>query len=238
MRIDQRANDQLRPVKIIMDYQKHAGGSCLIACGNTRVICAANVEDGVPPFLEGKEQGWVTAEYGMLPGSTPGRKRRDGVKQDGRSVEIQRLIGRSLRTVVDMKALGVHTVRVDCDVLDADGGTRTAAITGAWCALYALFARMVEQGRLSVIPLKGQLAAVSCGLIEEEPRLDLCYQEDSQAQADVNIVMTSEPAIVEIQGTGEKRAFSRAELQELLYLADKGIQELFVQQRQAVEGNV
>ena len=166
------------------------------------------------------------------------RKRRDGVKQDGRSVEIQRLIGRSLRTVVDMKALGVHTVRVDCDVLDADGGTRTAAITGAWCALYALFARMVEQGRLSVIPLKGQLAAVSCGLIEEEPRLDLCYQEDSQAQADVNIVMTSEPAIVEIQGTGEKRAFSRAELQELLYLADKGIQELFVQQRQAVEGNV
>ncbi len=238
MRLDQRANDQLRPIDIIMDYQKHAGGSCLIACGNTRVICAANVEEGVPPFLEGKGQGWVTAEYGMLPGSTPGRKRRDGLKQDGRGVEIQRLIGRSLRTVVDMQALGAYTVRVDCDVLDADGGTRTASITGAWCALHALFAKMVARGQLSAIPLKGQLAAVSCGLVDQEPRLDLCYQEDSHAQADVNIVMTSEPAIVEIQGTGEQRAFSRAELQELLNLAEKGIQELFVQQRRAVEEKV
>lgn len=234
-RMDKRAADQLRPVRIEMGFQKNAMGSCLISFGNTRVICSASVENNVPPFLTGRGKGWLTAEYAMLPASTQTRKRRDGVKQDGRSVEIQRLIGRSLRAVVDLEKLGERTIRLDCDVLDADGGTRTASITGAWCALAMAVQRLTEQGLLSENPITSQVAAVSCGIVEDMPVLDLCYVEDSAAQVDMNFVMTGLGQFVEIQGTGEGRAFSQEEMRAMLALGQNGMKQLFALQRKALE---
>lgn len=234
-RVDKRAAWQMRPVKIEMGFQKNAAGSCLIAFGNTRVICSASVENNVPPFLTGKGKGWLTAEYAMLPASTLTRKRRDGVKQDGRSVEIQRLIGRSLRAVVDLEKLGERTIRLDCDVLDADGGTRTASITGAWCALAMAVRGLRKQGVLQKEPILSQVAAVSCGIVEDTPLLDLCYVEDSSAQVDMNFVMTGLGQFVEIQGTGEGRAFTKEEMQAMLALGQAGIDELFAAQKRALE---
>ena len=234
-RVDKRAAAQMRPVTIEMGFQKNAAGSCLISFGNTRVICSASVENSVPPFLTGKGKGWLTAEYAMLPASTQTRKRRDGVKQDGRSVEIQRLIGRSLRAVVDLTKLGERTIRLDCDVLDADGGTRTASITGAWCALAMAIKGLQKQGVLQKEPILSQVAAVSCGIVEDTPLLDLCYVEDSSAQVDMNFVMTGLGQFVEIQGTGEGRAFTKEEMQAMLALGQAGIDALFAAQKQALE---
>ena len=235
-RIDGREADRQRPVSIQTDFVRTAAGSCLIATGNTRVICTASVEEGVPPFLKGKGQGWVTAEYAMLPASTGIRKKRDGVKQDGRGVEIQRLIGRALRQAVDLKALGERTITLDCDVLEADGGTRTASITGAMVALTCAVDRLVAEGKLLGSPIRHQVAAVSAGVVGDVPCLDLCYQEDSQAQVDMNFVMNELGEMIEIQGTGEGRAFSRAELDQLLALGEKGIRELMAAQREALGG--
>ena len=235
-RIDGREADRQRPVSIQTDFVRTAAGSCLIATGNTRVICTASVEEGVPPFLKGKGQGWVTAEYAMLPASTGIRKKRDGVKKDGRGVEIQRLIGRALRQAVDLKALGERTITLDCDVLEADGGTRTASITGAMVALTCAVDRLVAEGKLLGSPIRHQVAAVSAGVVGDVPCLDLCYQEDSQAQVDMNFVMNELGEMIEIQGTGEGRAFSRAELDQLLALGEKGIRELMAAQREALGG--
>lgn len=235
MRIDQRPVDENRPISIIPNFMKNADGSCLIATGNTRVICSASVEESVPPFLRGKGQGWVTAEYAMLPASTGGhRKARDGVKKDGRSVEIQRLIGRSLRQAVDLKKLGERTITIDCDVLDADGGTRTASITGAMVALTLAVDKLVREGKLYISPIVHQVAAVSCGIVEDEVRLDLCYEEDSRAQVDMNLVMNEEGAFIELQGTGEGRAFTADELTQLMTYGEKGIRALMAAQREAL----
>lgn len=234
MRFDGREPDQQRPVSIQTDFVKTAAGSCLIATGGTRVICTASVEEGVPPFLKGKGQGWVTAEYAMLPASTGIRKKRDGIKKDGRGVEIQRLIGRALRQAVDLRALGERTVTLDCDVLEADGGTRTASITGAMVALTCAVDRLIREGKLLGSPIRHQVAAVSAGIIGNIPMLDLCYQEDSQAQVDMNFVMNEKGEIIELQGTGEGRAFSRTELDQLLAYGEKGIRELMAQQRAAL----
>lgn len=234
MRIDQRPNDEARPVMIQPDFVRTADGSCLISTGNTRVICTASVEEGVPPFLRGKGQGWVTAEYAMLPASTGRRKQRDGLKKDGRSVEIQRLIGRSLRQAVDLTRLGEYTITLDCDVLEADGGTRTASITGAMVALTCAIDRMVAQGKIMMSPIIHQVAAISCGIIDEEPCLDLCYQEDSRAQVDMNLVMNERGDLIEIQGTGEGRAFSPDELATLMRYGKKGIEHLMQAQREAL----
>ena len=234
MRIDGREPDQQRPVTIQTDFVSTAAGSCLIATGGTRVICTASVEDTVPPFLKGKGQGWVTAEYAMLPASTGTRKKRDGIKKDGRGVEIQRLIGRALRQAVDLKALGERTITLDCDVLEADGGTRTASITGAMVALTCAVDRMIREGKLLGSPLRHQVAAVSAGIVDNEPCLDLCYQEDSRAQVDMNFVMNERGEMIELQGTGEGRAFSRKELDRLLELGEMGIRELMQAQRQAL----
>ncbi len=234
MRGDGRQPDEKRPVTIETDFVHTAYGSCLIATGNTRVICTASVEETVPPFLKGKGQGWVTAEYAMLPASTPERKKRDGIKKDGRSVEIQRLIGRALRQAVDLKALGERTITLDCDVLEADGGTRTAAITGAMVALTCAADRLVREGRLLLSPIVHQVAAVSCGIVGDTPCLDLCYQEDSHAQVDMNFVMNEQHEFIELQGTGEGRAFTPAELSTLTSYAAKGITELMAAQREAL----
>ena len=234
MRLDGREPDQKRQVSIVPDFVKTAAGSCLIATGGTRVICTASVEEIVPPFLKGKGQGWVTAEYAMLPASTATRKKRDGIKKDGRGVEIQRLIGRALRQAVDLKALGERTITLDCDVLEADGGTRTASITGAMVALTCAVDRLIAEGKLLASPLRHQVAAISAGLVENEPCLDLCYQEDSRAQVDMNFVMNERGEMIELQGTGEGRAFSRGELEKLLALGEKGIRELMAAQREAL----
>lgn len=234
-RSDGRIPAQMRPVTIEMGFQKNAAGSCLVSFGDTRVICAASVENNVPPFLTGKGKGWLTAEYAMLPASTQSRKRRDGVKQDGRSVEIQRLIGRSLRAVVDLEKLGERTIRLDCDVLDADGGTRTASITGAWCALAMAVEGLKKQGLIKEPPILSQVAAVSCGVVQDIPIVDLCYAEDSHAQVDMNIVMTGLGQFVEIQGTGEGRAFTSEEMQQMLSMGQAAIKELFSKQKQALE---
>ena len=234
MRLDGRRPDEKRPVSIQVDFVGTAAGSCLIATGGTRVICTASVEEGVPPFLRGKGQGWLTAEYAMLPASTKERKKRDGVKKDGRSVEIQRLIGRSLRQAVDLRALGERTVTLDCDVLEADGGTRTASITGAMTALTCAVDRMIREGKLIASPIRHQIAAVSCGIVGDIPCLDLCYEEDSRAQVDMNFVMNERGDMIELQGTGEGRAFSRKELDQLLALGEKGIRELMEAQREAL----
>lgn len=234
MRLDQRSCKEARPVSIQTDFVRTADGSCLIATGNTRVICTASVEEGVPPFLRGKGQGWITAEYAMLPASTGVRKKRDGVKKDGRSVEIQRLIGRSIRQAVDLNMLGERTITLDCDVLEADGGTRTASITGAMVALTCAVDKLVEQGKLMMSPIVHQVAAVSCGIVDDEPALDLCYQEDSRAQVDMNLVMNEQGALIEIQGTGEGRAFTPEELQTLLSYGRCGIERLMQAQRDAL----
>ena len=226
MRNDGRQNNEPRPISIQPDFVRTADGSCLIATGRTRVICTASVEETVPAFLRGKGQGWVTAEYAMLPASTGQRKKREFTKRDGRSVEIQRLIGRSIRQAVDMKLLGERTVTLDCDVLEADGGTRTASITGAMVALTCAVDKLMREGRLAVSPIVHQVAAVSCGLIDDEPRLDLCYEEDSRAMVDLNCVMTADGRIIELQGTGEGRAYTVEEQLRLVELCRKGNAEL------------
>ena len=234
MRTDGRQPDEKRPVSIETDFVRTAAGSCLIATGNTRVICTASVEETVPPFLKGAGQGWVTAEYAMLPASTTTRKKRDGIKKDGRGVEIQRLIGRSLRQAVDLKALGERTITLDCDVLEADGGTRTASITGAMVALTCAVDRLIREKKLLVSPIRHQVAAVSCGIVDGVPCLDLCYAEDSKAQTDMNFVMNERGEFIELQGTGEGRAFTADELRTLTGYAEKGIRELREAQREAL----
>ncbi len=235
MRPSGRAPDALREVSFTTGFARHAEGSCIIRMGGTEVLCAASVEGRVPPFLRGKGEGWVTAEYGMLPRATHTRGDREAArgKQSGRTQEIQRLIGRSLRAVVDRKALGEMTVTLDCDVLNADGGTRCAAITGAWVALSLALNKLVANRVIAQSPLRGQVAAVSCGLVAGAPVLDLDYAEDSDADADANFVLT-EGGIVEIQGTAERAPFSDAQFAELMRLARLGTGQLYELQRQAL----
>ncbi len=238
-RIDGRAPDQLRPVVLTPDFLAHPLGSVLIACGNTRVVCAASVENKVPPWMKAQKVagGWVTCEYGMLPASTHDRMKRESSagKQGGRTVEIQRLIGRSLRMATELLQLGEKTVYLDCDVIDADGGTRCAGITGASAAL-ALACRRGGTGRIFPgNPFRENVAAVSVGIIDGVPMLDLCYEEDSRAEVDMNVVMTGSGRLVEVQGTAEGAPFSRAQLNELIDLAEVGLRQLFEQQRIAIE---
>ena len=236
MRPSGRAPDQLRPVSFEPGFSRHAEGSCLIKFGDTHVLCTASVDERVPPWMRNSGRGWVTAEYGMLPRSTHTRTDREAArgKQSGRTQEIQRLIGRSLRAVVNLPAMGERQINIDCDVLQADGGTRTASITGSWVALHLAFERLIKEGKLAVNPLTGQVAAVSCGLWEGTAVLDLDYPEDSKAQADANFVLTDKGGIVEVQGTAEERPFSEAQFMELLVLAKKGIGELTQLQLKAV----
>lgn len=240
MELVNRASDELRMVRILPDYTEMAAGSVLICCGRTKVICTASVQDGVPGFLRGKGRGWLTAEYAMLPGSTPQRKARDGVKKDGRGVEIQRLIGRSLRAACDLTRLGERTIYIDCDVIQADGGTRTASITGAFTALCIAVDRLMQEGALVDSPIIRQVAAVSAGVIDDVCTLDLEYTQDSRAQVDMNIVMTRDGegnlGFVEVQGTGEGRCYTREELDRLLALGEKGCLELMQAQLDALEG--
>ena len=228
-----RANDALRPITITVDYLKRAEGSALIEFGDTRVLCVATVEDRVPGFLEGRGQGWVTAEYSMLPRAGHTRSQREAVagKIGGRTHEIQRLIGRSLRAALDLRALGERTVTLDCDVLQADGGTRTAAITGAWIALRRATRQLMKQGELKKDPVRRMVAAISVGVVKGETLLDLEYSEDSKADVDANVVMTDAGEFIEVQGTAEGQPFSRERLTELLDLAEKGIRELHALQR-------
>lgn len=238
MRPSQRTPDQMRPVTIERNYTMHAEGSVLIACGNTRVLCTASVEERVPPWLRNKGQGWVTAEYGMLPRSTGSRMRREASlgKQGGRTLEIQRLIGRSLRAVVDREAIGERTITVDCDVLQADGGTRTAAITGAYVALVDACRWLMGNHRLDRDPIHGQVAAVSVGIYDNAPVLDLDYDEDSAAETDMNVVMNDGGGFIEVQGTAEGHAFRRGELERMLDLAAQGIDKLLAAQAEALAG--
>ncbi len=238
MRPSGRAVDQLREVTLEPGFSKYAEGSCLIRFGDTHVLCAASLDDRVPPFLRDSGQGWVTAEYGMLPRSTHSRTGREAArgKQSGRTQEIQRLIGRSLRAVTDLKAMGERQIRLDCDVLQADGGTRTASITGAWVALHIALSGMLKEGLIEKIPLTDHVAAVSCGLYQDTAVLDLDYAEDSNAQADANFVLTGNGGIVEIQGTAEEDPFSREQFNSLMALAEKGIGELTILQKQAIGG--
>ena len=231
-----RTPDQLRPIRITRRYTKHAEGSVLVEFGDTKVICTASVVNSVPPFLRGQGQGWLTAEYGMLPRSTGTRMDREAArgKQQGRTVEIQRLIGRSLRAAVDLTALGENTIHIDCDVIQADGGTRTASITGAYVALYQAFDGLVKAGEIKSMPLRDQIAAVSCGIYKGEAVLDLDYDEDSVADTDANFVLTGAGGIVEIQGTAEGEPFSEAEFLKLMALAKAGIQQLAALQRQVL----
>ena len=233
MRFDQRQPNQLRPIRITPDYLLTAEGSVLIEVGNTRVLCAASIEETVPSFLRGSGKGWITAEYSMLPRATVTRTPREVTKgrASGRTMEIQRLIGRSLRSVVDLDLLGERSVIVDCDVLQADGGTRCAAITGACIALSSAFRQMVRFGTLKKSPLREHVAAVSVGILGRMPLLDLCYQEDSQAEVDMNIVMTGSGRFVEVQATAEKVPFDDLQLSELLALGKQGVQELIGLQR-------
>ena len=231
-----RLADQLRTISLETSFSRHAEGSCFVKFGDTHVLCTASVEEKVPPFLRGKGQGWVTAEYGMLPRSTHTRSDREAAKgkQSGRTQEIQRLIGRSLRAVTDVKAMGELQVKVDCDVIQADGGTRTASITGAYVALHLAFQHLQRIGVLKEIPLTDQVAAISCGIYNGVPVLDLDYPEDSNAGADANFVLTGRGGIVEIQGTAEKTPFSQDELLNLLGLARGGIEQLVQLQKAAV----
>ena len=238
MRPSQRQSDELRPLSLTRGYTAHAEGSVLIQVGQTRVLCTASVENSVPPFLRGKGQGWVTAEYGMLPRATHTRSAREAAKgkQTGRTQEIQRLIGRSLRAVTDLAALGERQITLDCDVLQADGGTRCAAITGAWVALHDACAKLVAEGVLPSNPVREHVAAISVGIFEGKPVLDLDYAEDSNCDTDMNVIMTGSGGIVEIQGTAEGTPFSRNELNALVDLADAGIRQLVAAQTQAVKG--
>ena len=234
MRIDQRQPAQMRPVKVTTDYLLTAEGSALIEVGNTRVLCAASVEETVPPFLRGTGKGWVTAEYSMLPRATSTRTAREVSKgrASGRTMEIQRLIGRSLRSVIDLEILGERSVILDCDVLQADGGTRTAAITGAYIALSAALRQLVKFGALKKSPIRDFVAATSVGMIGGTPMLDLCYQEDSRAEVDMNVVMTGAGKFVEVQATAETTPFDDAQMADMLALAKQGIGELVALQRQ------
>jgi ribonuclease PH len=233
MRPDDRAFDALRPVAIERQYTKFAEGSVLISFGETKVLCTATVEERIPPFLKDTGKGWITAEYGMLPRSSHERISRDAVKK-GRAMEISRLIGRSLRCVVDFAALGERQIVIDCDVIQADGGTRTAAITGAYVALHDALNFLTQKGTLTRLPLLGQCAAVSVGVIHGQPRLDLCYAEDSTADVDMNLVMRDDGTFVEIQGSAEGASFSRETMDELLSIGEKGVRELFAIQRSAL----
>ena len=237
MRPSKRQPDQLRAIRITRRYTRHAEGSVLIECGDTRVLCTASVEDKVPAFLRGKGQGWVTAEYGMLPRSTNTRTDREAArgKQSGRTQEIQRLIGRALRAVVDLSLLGERTVQIDCDVIQADGGTRTAAITGAYVALHDAVSFILENKLIATSPLLDSVAAVSVGVYQGTPVLDLDYDEDSACDTDMNVVMTGNGGLVEVQGTAEGKPFSRAEMNALLDLAQLGIGQLIVAQKAALK---
>ncbi len=236
MRPSQRQADELRPIRLTRHYTRHAEGSVLVEFGHTRVLCTASVEESVPPFLRGKGQGWVTAEYGMLPRATHTRSAREAAKgkQSGRTQEIQRLIGRSLRAVVDLSALGERQITVDCDVLQADGGTRTAAVTGACVAVHDALGRLLAEGKLTESPLRDFVAAVSVGIYRGTPVLDLDYDEDSDCDTDMNVVMTGAGGFVEVQGTAEGTPFSRAELDSLLGLAEQGIARLIEIQKAAL----
>jgi ribonuclease PH len=234
---DGRAFDAIRPVTITTGYQAFAEGSALIELGKTRVLTAVTVEDRVPPFMKGQGTGWITAEYSMLPRATPTRNIRDAVSGhvNGRSQEIQRLVGRSIRAACDMPRLGERTLIIDCDVLQADGGTRTAAITGAYVALYQALWHLKSMGIISTIPLKGAIAATSCGMVHGNYMLDLAYDEDSQADVDFNVVMTEQNELVEVQGTAEAKPFKKEDMDMLLSLAARGIKELFQAQQKALE---
>ncbi|MDY6917651.1 MAG: ribonuclease PH [Chloroflexota bacterium] len=235
LRLDGRANNELRPVRITPGFQPYAEGSALVEQGKTKVICAVSVEDRVPAFLRGEKTGWVTAEYGMLPRSTTTRTPRDENRQGGRTQEIRRLIGRSLRAAVDLDVLGERTLMVDCDVVQADGGTRTAAITGAYVAVVQAVETMVDRGVITESPVRVAVAAASVGVVGGELLLDLCYDEDYWAEVDFNVVMTSGGEFVEVQGTAEKATFSRQSIDALLSLAEQGIQRLFQVQQVAVD---
>lgn len=237
MRPNNRENHQTRPIKITRNYTRYAEGSVLIEFGETKVLCNATVEDKVPPFLKGKGQGWVTAEYGMLPRATHSRTQREAAKgkQAGRTMEIQRLIARSLRAVIDLEKLGERTITVDCDVIQADGGTRTASITGACVALYDSLETLVKNGSLKSSPMKGLVAAISVGIVDNHAVCDLEYIEDSNAETDMNVVMVEDGRLVEVQGTAEGEPFSHAELLTLLDLAKQGCEQLFIAQRAALK---
>lgn len=231
-----RQSDQLRAIRLTRHYTKHAEGSVLVEFGDTKVICTASVEDSVPRFLKGSGSGWITAEYGMLPRSTGSRMDREAVsgRQGGRTLEISRLIGRSLRAAVDLKLLGEHTIKIDCDVIQADGGTRTASITGGCVALHDAIGTLLKSGKLKVNPMKQLIASVSVGIFKGVPVLDLDYAEDSNAETDMNVVMTERLRFIELQGTGEENDFDTAELQAMIGLAQKGIAELLQKQREAL----
>lgn len=235
-RIDGRTNDQLREVKITRNFTKYAEGSVLIEAGDTKVICTATVEEKIPPFKKGSEEGWITAEYSMLPRATKDRNMRDinRLKLNGRTSEIQRLIGRALRSIVDLSALGERTITIDCDVIQADGGTRTASITGGFIVLMEACSKLHKNGMIKKMPVNGFIAAVSVGIVDGRELLDLCYAEDSEAKVDMNIVMNDQKQFIEIQGTGEQAPFSKDEFNALLALGEKGIQELIVMQKMAL----
>lgn len=236
MRIDKRTNQQLRKVAVQKNVQKFASGSCLIQMGETKVICSASVDEKVPPFLKGKGKGWLTAEYSMLPGSCQERIMRESAKGKltGRTQEIQRLIGRSLRAVVDLEQLGERTIVLDADVLQGDGGTRTASITGCFIALALAVEKLKKKGLLKKSPIRDYVAAISVGIIDGQPMLDLCYQEDSRADVDMNVVMTSAGKFIEVQGTAEHEAFSQPQMDKMLTLAKKGIAQLITLQKKTV----
>lgn len=238
MREDGRRLAEMRPVKITTSFLKHPEGSVLIDVGDTRIICTATVEDKIPPFLRGSNKGWVTAEYAMLPRATDVRTMRERGKIAARSSEIQRLIGRALRAVVDLKALGERTVWIDCDVIQADGGTRVAAISGSFVALYLALTKLVASGTLKEVPINDYLAATSVGIVKGELLLDLAFSEDSQAEVDMNVVMTGKGNIVEVQGTAEGRSFSRETMDAMLDLAAKGISEIIDYQKQLLLGRL
>lgn len=237
MRSSGRKKDQVRPVKITRNFTKYAEGSVFIEVGETKVLCTASIEDKVPPFLKGSGEGWITAEYNMLPRSTQTRKQRDinKLKIDGRTMEIQRLIGRALRSVVNMKALGEKTIWIDCDVIQADGGTRTTSITGSFVALVDAVNKLHKKKPFDVYPIRNFVSAVSVGIVGKEKILDLCYEEDHVAIVDMNVVMTDECDFIEIQGTGEERPFSRKELDELLALAEKGAKQMIQAQKDVLK---
>lgn len=236
-RTNGRQSGELRPVTITPNFNPYAEGSVLIEFGNTKVICTASVEEKVPPFMKGQGKGWITAEYAMLPRATQIRNQREAVKGklSGRTMEIQRLIGRSLRSVVNLNAFGERTITLDCDVIQADGGTRTTSITGAFVAMAIAMKKLADNGKLAKLPILDYLASVSAGIIDGEPRVDLNYEEDSRAKVDMNIVMTGSGAFVEIQGTGEEAPFSRDELDRLIALSELAIQELIAKQKRVLE---
>ncbi len=233
IRKNNRKYYELRKIDIESNYVSHAEGSCLVNFGNTKVICTASVDNRIPPFLRNTNSGWITAEYGMLPRSTHSRVDRESVrgKQSGRTMEIQRMIGRALRAVTDLKKLNEKQIKIDCDVINADGGTRTAAITGAWVALYVACEHLIRKGDIQMMPIKDQISAISCGILNDNVLLDLDYEEDSRAETDANFVLSSSNKIIEIQGTAEKKPFSDKQLFELLKLAKNGCEKIFTIQK-------